>query len=350
MLTGVFLGLLSCTTWSPEPAPRDSATARSASEPAAVLQHRPLDPTSVTVEAEAITIESSWLLDVYTAFHSRAYTARRISFSSAARRSDATQDRVVAHWLVPSGGGPRSRTTVLVFPILAGSHVVSEALAKALVNRGFSVVRLERKPLQFETAESPTVLADAFAESIRDARQLLDWLVVQPEVDASRIGVAGISLGGILASLLHAVDPRVRAGFFVMAGGGLAEIIHDSAERPIRVFRDQMRGRLDDPSRDDFLAWIRPYTEPVDPLRYAGRIRPESVLLTTARFDRVIPAERSEALWEALGRPRWTRVPVGHYQGIAFLWWVVSRGADHFDATMGDRNHGLDAAKTRFSP
>ena len=46
-------------------------------------------------------------------------------------------------------------------------------------------------------------------DTVRDHRLLLDWVVAQPQLDASRIAVAGYSMGGQLALLLGGVDARI---------------------------------------------------------------------------------------------------------------------------------------------
>jgi dienelactone hydrolase len=40
---------------------------------------------------------------------------------------------------------------------------------------------------------------------------LLDWIQQQPALDASRIHVAGYSMGALMAMLLAGTDPRVKA-------------------------------------------------------------------------------------------------------------------------------------------
>jgi dipeptidyl aminopeptidase/acylaminoacyl peptidase len=290
------------------------------------MTYAPLDPAEVRVEPEGLTVERNWVLSLYTWLHSRDYRSFRVGFTSEGG------DEAVAHLLVPPGDGRHAG--VMVFPILAGSHVVSEGLAKALVNRGFVVLRMERRPLEFDTVEDPVVLGRVLRRTLLDARRILDWFVARPEIDPDRIAVAGVSLGGILAASLLGLDTRIRAGFFLMAGGGIAELLHDSTEKPVRRFRDRMQEHYRFESRDAFVDALRPYTEPVDPLRYAPRIDPRSVLLVSGRFDRVVPPARTRTLWEALDRPTWIRVPVGHYQLFPFFWWAIGRGADHLEHTL----------------
>ena len=333
------------------PGPTGTAPRR-AIDPVAELEHATLTPEEVRIETEPLTVEQSWILGLYTRFHSRDYRNYRVEFPSQ-ERGTAT-----AHFLVPPGDGPHA--AVVVFPILAGSHVVSEGLAKALVNRGFAVARLERKELELAENPDPETLARALRAALLDGRRLLDWLVTRPEVDPDRLGVAGVSLGGILAATLLGVDDRVRAGILLMAGGGIAEILHDSAEKPVRAFRNTLREERRLEGREAFLAEVQPFTEPVDPLSYAEGIDPRSVLLVSGRFDRVIPPERTRALWEALGHPTWIRLPIGHYQFFPFFWWAVGRGADHLERALapagaeapefGDLRHGTRHADGRFGP
>jgi poly(3-hydroxybutyrate) depolymerase len=315
------LGLAGCTTLDRNPA---AARAPRPADPAPALRHTPIELSLFKLEPGPRTVESNMLLRLYTWFHANNYDAYRIEFPSDTGGAPAT-----AHWLVPKAKGPHP--TIIVFPILDGSHVISELLAKALANQGLAVARLERRPLRLEEAQGPEELEENLGGAVRDARRLLDFLETRPEVDRARFGVAGISLGGVLACLLASVDPRVRGSFFMLTGGGLAEIVYDSSEKPVRRFRDRMLERLGTTDRDAFLEWLRPYTEPVEPLRYARALDPRNVYLASGRFDRVMRPDRTRALWEALGQPEWTRLPVGHYQGLPFLFWTVSRAVEHLD-------------------
>ncbi|MBI4623921.1 MAG: acetylxylan esterase [Verrucomicrobia bacterium] len=53
---------------------------------------------------------------------------------------------------------------------------------------------------------------------ITDVKQAVSYLASRPEVDATRIGAAGYSLGSFVLALAGAVEPRLRV--CVMAGGG----------------------------------------------------------------------------------------------------------------------------------
>jgi dienelactone hydrolase len=302
--------------------------AGSAAAPVASVASEPPPLAAPLLESEPTTVEGHAVIWLYDRLQPEADRAYRVEFPGV----DGSPR--VAHWQLPAGPGPHA--TVIVFPIRAGDHVVSEALAKALVNRGYAAIWLERRRSLFgeDDGRAPSDF-DAFASDLGDfvidARRLVGWLATRPEVDPERIATAGVSLGGILAATTLAVEPRVHAGFFVMAGGGLAEILRDSQDGDLVRFRERGYEAGAFADGDDLLRKARGYTDPVDPLTWAHRIDPARVLLVSARFDRVIAPDRTRALWEAMGRPRWFVVPTGHYQLLPYFWWAVGKGADHLD-------------------
>ncbi len=308
-------------------APYDAPRAAPVEIPDA-LHHQPLDPQRVRVLPEGRTVEQSWILDLYTLTHARNYDSYRVLFPDQADEDE----EVVTHLLVPPGPDPHP--AIVVFPILAGSHIVSETLSKALVRRGYAVLRMERRALPLEEATHPDQVASELLAALLNGRRALDWLEAHPRVDADRLGSAGVSLGGLLACLLHEVDPRVRAGFFALAGGGISELLYDSREKPVRAFRDRMIETRELNGRASFLGFVRPHVEWLDPLRYAGNVEPETVFMVNGAFDRVMPGARADALWQALGQPLRVKLPSGHYQALPFLWYAAARGADHFDRAL----------------
>jgi cephalosporin-C deacetylase-like acetyl esterase len=294
--------------------------------PVPALAYTPLGPGTVRTAEQGLTVESNFILHLYTWLHSRSYRNLRVEFPGR------NGENAVAHLLLPSA--TERRPAVLVFPILAGSHVVSEGLAKALVHRGFVVLRMERPALELDSIDDPAIPAGAMRDTLIDARRILGWLAARPEVDPERLATAGVSIGGILASTLIGVDERIRAGFMIMVGGGMGEILYGSTEKPVRAFRENMIRVHGLQTRDEFIRFVEPHFAPVDPLSYADRVEPPRVLLVSGRFDRLIRPDRTRALWEAFRRPRWNKVPAGHYQQFPFFWWSIGRGVDHLERAL----------------
>jgi dienelactone hydrolase len=320
------VALTACATGMPGPRaliptpPEDAALL-------AQLEAPPLDLGEVRVQPEGRTVEQNWFLDLYTLLHRRNYSSFRVLFDGADGHT------VTGHLLLPPG--PGSHPGMVVFPILAGSHVAAELLAKIVVRQGVAVVWLERRYLELETAQSIEAVVERMRLAVLDGRQMLDWLERHPRVDPERLLVGGISLGSMQAATLAAVDPRVRGALLLLTGGGLPETLYDSSEVPVRLFRDRMGTKLGASERDAFIARLRPITRVVDPLTWAHRIDPRRVYMVSGFFDRVLPPARSRALWEALGHPRWRRVPAGHYQAFPFMFSAASAGTRHLLRQLG---------------
>lgn len=52
--------------------------------------------------------------------------------------------------------------------------------------------------------------AEMVADTIVDYRRAIDWLCTRADIDSTRIGVHGYSMGGMMAFLLTAAEPRIR--------------------------------------------------------------------------------------------------------------------------------------------
>lgn len=66
-------------------------------------------------------------------------------------------------------------------------------------------------------------------DNVRDLQRLLDFLEAQPFVDPERIGMAGVSLGGMHTWLCAAMDTRVAAAAPLIGVQGFQWAINNNA-------------------------------------------------------------------------------------------------------------------------
>lgn len=96
-------------------------------------------------------------------------------------------------------------------------------LTMQLLEAGFSVLSLDAKyhgerSLPEELKNPLDILEkgwfihsrDMMVQSVIEYRRGMDYLATRPEIDTSRIGVVGYSMGGIITFILSAVDPRIQ--------------------------------------------------------------------------------------------------------------------------------------------
>ncbi len=135
---------------------------------------------------------------------------------------------------------------------------------------------------------------DATIQTVVDARRAVDFLQSREEVMPDRIGLVGGSMGGILGTLVAAVETRIKASVLLVAGGNWSKIAsisqHGDAKNLRKVGVDMERlGKV--------LACV-------DPINFAEMISPRPVLFQLGKKDDVVPAETGRELFEAAKEPK----------------------------------------------
>ncbi len=140
-------------------------------------------------------------------------------FSFAA---DASQR--VPGFLLKAGDSRGRRPVVIALHGTGGSKTNMLALCRQLTARGFIAVAIDGRHHGERIKSGKSEYQDAmvrawrgsgehpfFYDTVWDVMRLVDYLETRDDVDASRIGLIGISKGGIETYLTAAVDPRISA-------------------------------------------------------------------------------------------------------------------------------------------
>lgn len=154
------------------------------------------------------------------------YVREKIVFRSP---SDA---RVPAYLALPKGGNPPYACVLLLHGIGSSKESWWQAdnfssggnLMQQLVAANIAVMALDAEyhgeRLAYNDYESPEVFTfekgwfsrarDMVVQSVIETRRAMDYLATRPEIDTSRIGAIGFSMGGMMVFNLAALDPRVK--------------------------------------------------------------------------------------------------------------------------------------------
>lgn len=267
------------------------------------------------------------------------YCVYRLSYPSPVVTPVKQNNTIPADYYLPDGAGPdgAKRPAVVCLHILEGNFELVHVTCGALASRGIPAVMF-KLPYYGERslpggrralAADPRRFVEALRQAVQDVRRTIDVLASRPEVDPERIGLTGISLGGILAATAAGEDPRVWRTALILAGGDLFEIIHHAREA--RAISTLLAG-LPPAQR----AELERTLQRVDPLRAApglrGRAEQGRVLMINAGQDEVIPRQCTEKLASALGmaeRVVWLE-GLGHYTAMVALPRALQTTADFF--------------------
>lgn len=213
---------------------------------------------------------------------------------------------------------------VVILPIFGGDEYRLECyFGRYFAKHGLALVVRRGKQDIIADEEDVNLM---LCRSVHEAVSVLDWIRMQPELDADRIAIFGVSMGGITATLVAAVDQRIKAAVLALVGGDLPYIIRHcqdgalrgggiSAQRADYLKEKQITPDVFEERLRSSITW--------EPLTLAPRIDPKKILLILAILDRVIPFRKGLQLRRAMGRPEKTVFLIsGHYAAMAYLPYV----------------------------
>lgn len=154
----------------------------------------------------------------------------------------------------------------------------------------------------------PWQMEATMTQAVMDARRAIDFLETRQELDHTRLGVAGTSLGSLVAELVYAVDQRVTDAAFVLGGVDLAHIVWTSSLL-VRQKDVLIRAGYTEDS-------IRSALKEIEPLQYLPSRRPVPSLVIGGSYDTVIKRRSTNELIATLTNPKVLWLDTGHYGGV----------------------------------
>jgi cephalosporin-C deacetylase-like acetyl esterase len=166
-----------------------------------------------------------------------------------------------------------------------------EAGNQYFLDAGYAVLRLDisnhgdrfKYDYDFDLTEGYRYWTrDLITQTVFDLRRAIDFIQTREELDPSRIGYYGISLGGIIGTIFCSVEERVDVPVIVLAGGNLNLMFGKNA--------------ISGDTRD--------YLSIIDPINYVAKISPRPLLMINAEDDDVVPPITSKLLYNAAKKPK----------------------------------------------
>jgi uncharacterized protein len=195
--------------------------------------------------------------------------------------------RVQGFLLVPPGAG---RRPAVVFVHGAGGDRGSLLIQAAwLAARNVVTLAITEPssgtppPVSTSVAKRLRQVRDVQVRDVVAARRAVDVLRTLPEVDPKRIGYLGLSAGAKTGVLLAASEQRVKALALLSAGAATISDFVARAPEPLKADTRRLLGS-------------------VDPIRYAARMRPGTVLLENGYKDEIVPRQGLVNIVEAAPR------------------------------------------------
>jgi len=296
LVLAVFLGLSlpNLAIASSQPLRTTFKNRKQASAAFAGLLRIPLEPPSISVELkstrheEGLVIEDiSWKApdgDEPFAYVIRPASAAKplaaivcLHGSSGSRESDTTANFGIGNWIRYSDKLPRQQ-------LLGWARELSRHgfLSLALTQRGLD----RRLPDSNDQAKDLLVRGRTLMGAIvQEIRQAVTYLQSRPDIDRNKIGMTGISFGGITTFYTWLVDDRIAAAVPICGGVGSVDVL-------LRTGR---------PSYHGFYWWIPNMLAIGDQGEFAAAQAPRPLMLWAPTEDIGMPKAGVDLFMETAG-------------------------------------------------
>lgn len=227
------------------------------------------------------------------------------------------------------GRGRRPRPAVIFFHGFTGNcqepHRIFVETARRLAAQGIGALRVDFRG----SGNSEGSFADmTISSEITDAKASLRWLRRQPGVDVSRIGLVGLSMGGVVTSHMLAADKKIRTAV-LWNPAMLPKALHDAWITPARrkeLARSPVLDFGGSPVGKKFFQELEK-NKPIAAL--AKAVCPVLIIQGTA--DQVCNPAGAEASRDALlkagGEVRFVTVPGADHCFSSFAWSEAAQAA-----------------------
>ncbi|HSC16021.1 MAG TPA: hypothetical protein VLI71_12930, partial [Gammaproteobacteria bacterium] len=143
----------------------------------------PVDGPTIYDELQPEPFEIAGDIEARTRAH---FVVRQLSLPSAADPSESIEFEYY------DVDGDASTPVVVLLPVFNASPKIPRFFARYFANQGWAAVVVTRGRDPLDALAAPE---SAVQGNLQDYQRVLDWVELQPELDATRIGVLGVSLG-----------------------------------------------------------------------------------------------------------------------------------------------------------
>jgi len=152
----------------------------------------------------------------------------------------------------------------------------------------------------------PDAVRDNLRRAVVDTCRAVDWLATRPDIDQHAISIAGVSLGGIVASLAFKVEPRLASGVFVVGGSGVGGILEHGRTDVLDIFRAAAKANVVNPQ--DFIDAL----QIADPINVPDFV-PRPALLMNGLSDIIMVLDNALRFRESMCFAEQIWTTGGHY-------------------------------------
>lgn len=206
--------------------------------------------------------------------------------------------------------------TIVVSPVYRENYALSRFVSGCFARHGFNSCIVYRWRELLRPDQEVSELEETLRLTVIRYRQVVDFLSQREQVDPQRLCSYGMSAGGVVNTLVAAIEKRLKVHVIGLAGGSVADLLSKSHESNMKRFRKTYMARKG-VDLEGFHSHLWEGLE-TDTLKLAPYIDARRVLFIMAMFDTTVTTNSCLRLSRAMGNPKRIHLPFNHY-ALIFL-------------------------------
>lgn len=211
---------------------------------------------------------------------------------------------IKAKAFIPAGSNV---PVVFMLPPLGGMNQLDQAMGETFCKNNIAAILIITGLTGLDSPELVPV-SDHDHTHRRVASAIKGGIIVTrslPQINSEKVGLFGVSLGGILGSVAYGVIPEISAATFLVNGGDVPYILTYSDQKSIIRIKNARMAEQNLKTDEEYEAYLRNNLT-LDPMHFAKLIDADSTKLFLSKTDLSVPSAKQMEYYNAIGAPRET--------------------------------------------
>lgn len=216
--------------------------------------------------------------------------------------------------------GDKTVPAVIMIPPVGGVNLLDKRTAGTLCDSKIAgiIVANDFANIQYQADKAllpPEDHQKTFHRIGAAVKGIMKMISDDKNLDYDRVGMFGVSLGGILGSFVMATQPDIAAGYFVVAGGDVPQILATSKQDEVSKIRARRMREQGFKNSAEYEEFLREYIT-FDPADLGITMPRDTINMMISRQDTRVPTENQFLLHKAFNEPEATYSSKEHLMAI----------------------------------
>lgn len=240
---------------------------------------------------------------------------QELEYSTTYPQKDTPLNIKAKAFIPPGGHVP----VVFMLPPIGGMNKLDQSMGETFCKQNIAAILITTSLTGLDS-DTLVPVSDHDHTHRRIASAIKGGIIVAKsysEINTEKIGLFGVSLGGILGSVAYGVIPEISAATFLVNGGDVPYILAYSDQGSIAKLRAARMAEQNLKTSEEYEAYLRENLI-LDPLHFSKLIDSDSTKLFLSKKDTSVPSVKQMEYYNAVGSPKETSFySIGHMSTIA---------------------------------